>query len=182
MVMTSTHPNPVGELQAARHRMLRQGVDNPVVMRLEYADTDPSDLAIKGCRRFPALCCSTAMPIGIEIVSAAGFCPLALALGILQAARECASARRNLSVVLRADAPCSISRAPCAPSKRPTSHLSGLKIGVMGCIMNGPGEMADADYGYVRSRRRTRQPFCRRRECAGQEYNLPRSGAIDQSY
>ena len=30
-----------------------------------------------------------------------------------------------------------------------TQHLKGLKIGVMGCIVNGPGEMADADYGYV---------------------------------
>jgi len=33
--------------------------------------------------------------------------------------------------------------------KRATSHLKGLKIAVMGCIVNGPGEMADADYGYV---------------------------------
>lgn len=32
-----------------------------------------------------------------------------------------------------------------------TSHLKGLKIAVMGCIVNGPGEMADADYGYVGS-------------------------------
>ncbi len=36
-----------------------------------------------------------------------------------------------------------------AAVKRRTSHLKGLKIGVMGCIVNGPGEMADADYGYV---------------------------------
>ena len=35
--------------------------------------------------------------------------------------------------------------------KQRTSHLKGLKIGVMGCIVNGPGEMADADYGYVGS-------------------------------
>jgi (E)-4-hydroxy-3-methylbut-2-enyl-diphosphate synthase len=35
--------------------------------------------------------------------------------------------------------------------KTATSHLKGLKIGVMGCIVNGPGEMADADYGYVGS-------------------------------
>ena len=35
--------------------------------------------------------------------------------------------------------------------KERTSHLKGLKIGVMGCIVNGPGEMADADYGYVGS-------------------------------
>ena len=33
--------------------------------------------------------------------------------------------------------------------KKETSHLKGLKIGIMGCIVNGPGEMADADYGYV---------------------------------
>lgn len=33
--------------------------------------------------------------------------------------------------------------------KQATSHLKGLKIGIMGCIVNGPGEMADADYGYV---------------------------------
>ena len=33
--------------------------------------------------------------------------------------------------------------------KAACSHLKGLKIGVMGCIVNGPGEMADADYGYV---------------------------------
>ena len=32
-----------------------------------------------------------------------------------------------------------------------TDHLKGLKIGIMGCIVNGPGEMADADYGYVGS-------------------------------
>ena len=36
-----------------------------------------------------------------------------------------------------------------ADIKSRTSHLSNLKIGVMGCIVNGPGEMADADYGYV---------------------------------
>jgi (E)-4-hydroxy-3-methylbut-2-enyl-diphosphate synthase len=38
-----------------------------------------------------------------------------------------------------------------AKIKSKTSHLKGLKIGVMGCIVNGPGEMADADYGYVGS-------------------------------
>lgn len=36
-----------------------------------------------------------------------------------------------------------------AKVKKATSHLKGLKIGIMGCIVNGPGEMADADYGYV---------------------------------
>lgn len=35
--------------------------------------------------------------------------------------------------------------------KQRVSHLKGLKIGIMGCIVNGPGEMADADFGYVGS-------------------------------
>jgi (E)-4-hydroxy-3-methylbut-2-enyl-diphosphate synthase len=43
--------------------------------------------------------------------------------------------------------------ATIARIKKRTSHLKGLKIGVMGCIVNGPGEMADADYGYVGSAR-----------------------------
>ncbi len=38
-----------------------------------------------------------------------------------------------------------------AKIRQATSHLKGLKIAVMGCIVNGPGEMADADYGYVGS-------------------------------
>ncbi len=36
-----------------------------------------------------------------------------------------------------------------AKIRKETAHLKGLKIGIMGCIVNGPGEMADADYGYV---------------------------------
>jgi (E)-4-hydroxy-3-methylbut-2-enyl-diphosphate synthase len=39
--------------------------------------------------------------------------------------------------------------AAVAEVKRATGHLKGLKIAVMGCVVNGPGEMADADYGYV---------------------------------
>ena len=38
-----------------------------------------------------------------------------------------------------------------AKIKARTGHLPGLKIAVMGCIVNGPGEMADADFGYVGS-------------------------------
>ena len=38
-----------------------------------------------------------------------------------------------------------------AKIRKVTSHLKGLKIAIMGCIVNGPGEMADADFGYVGS-------------------------------
>jgi len=70
------------------------------------------------------------------------------ALGILQAARSritktdyisCPSCGRTLYNI----------QETTARIREKTGHLVGLKIGIMGCIVNGPGEMADADYGYV---------------------------------
>ena len=72
----------------------------------------------------------------------------ATALGVLQAARlrmsktefiSCPSCGRTLFDL----------QSTLKEVKKATGHLKGLKIGVMGCIVNGPGEMADADYGYV---------------------------------
>ncbi|MCI9285495.1 MAG: flavodoxin-dependent (E)-4-hydroxy-3-methylbut-2-enyl-diphosphate synthase [Muribaculaceae bacterium] len=71
-----------------------------------------------------------------------------LALGILQATRRrisrtefisCPGCGRTLYDL----------QSTLKDIKGATAHLKGLKIGVMGCIVNGPGEMADADYGYV---------------------------------
>ena len=61
--------------------------------------------------------------------------------------------------------------------KAATSHLVGLKIGIMGCIVNGPGEMADADYGYVGAGR-GRISLYRGKECV--EKNIPESEAVDR--
>ena len=61
--------------------------------------------------------------------------------------------------------------------KAATSHLVGLKIGIMGCIVNGPGEMADADYGYVGAGR-GRISLYRRKECV--EKNIPEEEAVDK--
>ena len=71
-----------------------------------------------------------------------------LAFGILQAARtritkteyiSCPSCGRTLFDL----------QETTARIRQRTDHLKGVKIGIMGCIVNGPGEMADADYGYV---------------------------------
>jgi D-mannonate dehydratase len=61
--------------------------------------------------------------------------------------------------------------------KAATAHLKGLKIGVMGCIVNGPGEMADADYGYVGAAR-GKVSLYRRKECV--EKNIPEEEAIER--
>ena len=57
-----------------------------------------------------------------------------------------------------------------------TSHLKGLKIGVMGCIVNGPGEMADADYGYVGAGA-GRISLYKGKECI--ERNIPQEEALE---
>ena len=63
-----------------------------------------------------------------------------------------------------------------AKIKEKTSHLKGLKIGIMGCIVNGPGEMADADYGYVGAGRGCvslyKKQICLRK-------NIPENDAVD---
>ncbi len=61
--------------------------------------------------------------------------------------------------------------------KAATSHLVGLKIGIMGCIVNGPGEMADADYGYVGAGR-GKISLYRQRECVLK--NIPEEEAVEQ--
>jgi len=61
--------------------------------------------------------------------------------------------------------------------KGATSHLTGLKIAVMGCIVNGPGEMADADYGYVGAGR-DRISLYRGKECVLK--NIPQEEAVEQ--
>ena len=63
-----------------------------------------------------------------------------------------------------------------AKIKAATSHLIGLKIGIMGCIVNGPGEMADADYGYVGAGR-CKISLYKGKQCV--EKNIPEEDAVD---
>ncbi len=58
-----------------------------------------------------------------------------------------------------------------------TSHLKGLKIAIMGCIVNGPGEMADADYGYVGTGKKLVSIY-KKHEVV--EKNIPANKAVDK--
>ena len=64
-----------------------------------------------------------------------------------------------------------------AEVKAATAHLQGLKIGIMGCIVNGPGEMADADYGYVGAGR-GKVSLYKKKECI--EKNIPEEQAVEK--
>ena len=61
--------------------------------------------------------------------------------------------------------------------KAATSHLKGVKIAIMGCIVNGPGEMADADFGYVGAGR-GKISLYKGKECI--EKNIPEENAVDR--
>ena len=64
-----------------------------------------------------------------------------------------------------------------AKIKAATKDLVGLKIGIMGCIVNGPGEMADADYGYVGAGR-GKISLYKAKECV--EKNIPEEEAVEK--
>ena len=170
VILTSSHQNAPGELQAAHHRMLRAGMRNPVIMKLTYADEPDANL--RAAADFGAILLNGhADGIWVDIP---GRDTRELELGILQAARlrfsktefiSCPSCGRTMFDL----------QSTVKAIKAATSHLTGLKIGVMGCIVNGPGEMADADYGYVGAAA-GRVSLYRQRECV--EKNIPQEEAI----
>ena len=149
MVLTSSHPNPVGELSAAIHALTASGIQIPVIARLTYNGLDPEKVVIRSSADFGALLLNGLID-GIDLVAdtITEEARHRLALGILQATRRrisrtdfvsCPGCGRTLFDL----------QSTVKIVKEATSHLKGLKIAVMGCIVNGPGEMADADYGYV---------------------------------
>ena len=149
LLLSSRHRNGVGALRAAMQRLMRAGCEVPVVLERDYQETDIEALQLKSAADMGALLLD-GFQDGVLLRSEG--CGAVVAdrcmFGILQAARariskteyiSCPSCGRTLY-----DLQTTIARIKAA-----TSHLKGLKIGIMGCIVNGPGEMTDADYGYV---------------------------------
>ena len=147
LILDSRSANPTAEWRAAILSL--ENSTQPVVIRREYNDSDITTLAIKAAADMGQLLLD-GLADGVWIV-APQFSDSELEnieLNILQASRvrishteyiACPSCGRTLYDI----------EGTLAQIKSRTSHLKGLKIGVMGCIVNGPGEMADADYGYV---------------------------------
>lgn len=149
VVATSSHPNPVADISAAIHKMWSLGYDNPVVVSLDYTGATPGQTVIRASADMGALLLNGLVD-GVEVRSE-GMEKEALdrlALGILQASR-----RRMTKTEFVSCPGCGRTmfdlQETVARVKAATSMYPGLKIAVMGCIVNGPGEMADADYGYV---------------------------------
>lgn len=150
IILSSKHENPIGDVRAAIHRMVAAQCTTPVVVKGNYNEVEAEWLQIKAGVDLGAIMIDR-MAEGIwldNVSSLPAGCNTDYAFAILQAARlrtskteyiSCPSCGRTLF-----DLQQTIARVKAA-----TAHLKELKIGIMGCIVNGPGEMADADYGYV---------------------------------
>jgi (E)-4-hydroxy-3-methylbut-2-enyl-diphosphate synthase len=148
-ILSSSHRNAVGEMRAAIHCLIAAGCDVPLILRRDYREDHPESLVLKAAADFGAILLDgfgDGLMMHTERMTTAD--TEQVLLGILQATRlritrteyiSCPGCGRTLY-----DLQTTIARVKSA-----TSHLTGLKIGIMGCIVNGPGEMADADYGYV---------------------------------
>lgn len=152
VVVPSQHQNRLGEQRALVHELMAEDIENPVVFAQAYkhSQQEKEDLQLEAAADMGALMMD-GLTDGLWLMNDGDIAMQDLtdtAYGILQAGRlrmvkteyiSCPGCGRTLYDL----------RTTIARVKEATKSMKGLKIGIMGCIVNGPGEMADADYGYV---------------------------------
>ena len=178
VLLQSAHANASGEQRAFFHALLQKNCTVPVVIARKYNEDEKQLLQIKSAADTGILFIdgfgdgiflSNDGVISAEDVNS-------IAFGILQASRvrvtktefiSCPGCGRTMFQL----------QTVIARVKARTSHLKGLKIGIMGCIVNGPGEMADADYGYVGAGR-GKVSLYKKKVCV--EKNISEDEAVDK--
>ncbi len=172
-------PNKLGEHRALAFQLMNLGVKNPMLICQTYQEDNIEDLQLKSALDSGVLFID-GLADGIILLNASSMIPQQqitdTAYGILQASRTrftkteyiscpgCGRTLYNLEETIK-------------KIKAATSHLKGLKIGIMGCIVNGPGEMADADYGYVGAGV-GKVSLYKKKECI--EKNIPEAEAVER--
>ena len=154
MVLSTGQANAMVALRKSLVDMMVAGINLPVVLRRNYPQMEPDRVMVHASTDIGGVLLDglgDGAMIGFEgIADANRKLANQTAFGILQAARtritkteyiSCPSCGRTLFDL----------QETTARIRQRTDHLKGVKIGIMGCIVNGPGEMADADFGYVGS-------------------------------
>ncbi len=177
VILSTHHANGLGAQRAFMHKLLSSGCDVPVILHREYHETDIESLQIKAAADMGAMILDGFCD-GIFLNNTKGdalatdncmFC-------ILQATRARISKTEYISCPGCGRTLYNL-QTTIARVKKATSHLKGLKIGIMGCIVNGPGEMADADYGYVGAGV-GRISLYKGKECV--QRNIPENEAVER--
>lgn len=189
VVCMTQHQNKLGDQRALVHEMMNAGVENPVIFAEMYhhSSNDEADdnqhlspfteLQLEASADMGALMMD-GLTDGLWLMND-GDIPqedvTKTAFDILQAGRlrmvkteyiSCPGCGRTLYDLQKT----------IARIKEATKGMKGLKIGIMGCIVNGPGEMADADYGYVGAGP-GKVSLYHNKECV--EHNIPEDEAVD---
>ena len=176
VVCVSNHQNKLACQRALVNEMMHAGVTNPVVFAQMYSLDDKETFQLDAAADMGALMMD-GLTDGLWLMNNGTIADADIedtAFAILQAARlrstrteyiSCPGCGRTLYNL----------QQTIARIKQATSHLKGLKIGIMGCIVNGPGEMADADYGYVGAGP-GKVSLYRRQVCV--EKNIPEEEAV----
>lgn len=180
VICATAHTNRLGDQRALVHELMVNGICNPIVFceMYRHSQEEKSDFQLESAADMGALMfdgfCDGVWLMNDGTLSAADID--ATAFGILQASRlrttkteyiSCPGCGRTLYDL----------RSTIARIKEATKHMTGLKIGIMGCIVNGPGEMADADYGYVGAGR-GKISLYRKKECVMK--GIPEAEAVDR--
>jgi len=153
LLLESNNNNAVAELRRFFIKLINNNLKTPVIIGRRYKNISDEQLQISSSSDCGSLLLDG---LGDGIFLYAPECSSdqkvnSLGFGILQATRtriskteyiSCPSCGRTLFDL----------QETTAKIRKVTDHLKGVKIGIMGCIVNGPGEMADADYGYVGTR------------------------------
>ncbi len=153
--LISTMENVIFVLEAkgatayqAYRAILSQWATHPVILRKDYSGLELEEIQLHASTDLGGIFLEGfgegIMISGHEDTKALN----SLAFGILQASRTRISKTEYISCPSCGRTLFDLQETTAMIRKR-TDHLKGIKIGIMGCIVNGPGEMADADYGYV---------------------------------
>ena len=181
VVCMTHHQNRLGDQRALVHEMMEAGVTNPVVFAEMYnhnsADNGAAKFQLEAAADMGALMID-GLTDGLWLMNDGDISDDFItdtAFAILQAGRlrmvkteyiSCPGCGRTLYDL----------RSTIARIKEATKDMKGLKIGIMGCIVNGPGEMADADYGYVGAGP-GKVSLYHKKECV--EHGIPEAEAVD---
>jgi (E)-4-hydroxy-3-methylbut-2-enyl-diphosphate synthase len=149
LVLETQAEHGMAEQRAFFVALLEAGIQIPVIIKRAYTAESPDNLMLYSATDLGALFTDgfgegvwiTADAVGLSLINSTSF-------GILQATRTRISKTEYISCPSCGRTLFDLQETTQLIRSR-TDHLKGIKIAIMGCIVNGPGEMADADYGYV---------------------------------
>ncbi|PJJ60595.1 (E)-4-hydroxy-3-methylbut-2-enyl-diphosphate synthase [Hymenobacter chitinivorans] len=159
VLLRTDNAHAMPEIRRAFFELLNNGITNPVIIQRQYPALTPEQTQLYAATDVGGLLLDG---LGDGVILSTELLPERpksewlqtldqlnqLSFGILQAARTRMSKTEYISCPSCGRTLFDLQETTAMIRKR-TDHLKGVKIGIMGCIVNGPGEMADADYGYV---------------------------------